>query len=45
MRFKGRGAYPYECRCKDTHPNALIWQGCSEGHTGWLATDEHGRKL
>jgi len=34
---KGRGLYPYDCRLKDRHPNAMIYEGCEAGHTCWKA--------
>ena len=35
MIKKGYGKYPYPCRAQDKHPQAMIYQGCTAGHTGW----------
>jgi len=42
MIKKGYGKYPYPCRAQDKHPQAMIYQGCTAGHTGWTVdfTDE-----
>ena len=35
MIKKGYGKYPYPCPAQDKHPQAMIYQGCTAGHTGW----------
>ena len=35
MIKKGYGKYPYPCPAQDKHPQAMIYEGCKAGHTGW----------
>jgi KaiC/GvpD/RAD55 family RecA-like ATPase len=35
MLQKGYGKYPYPCTAQDKHPQAMIYEGCTAGHTGW----------
>ena len=35
MIKKGYGKYPYPCKAQDKHPQAMIYEGCTAGHTGW----------
>lgn len=39
LHFIGAGQFPYECRAKDENPNALIFQGCDCGRTGWTSVN------
>jgi len=43
MIQKGYGKYPYPCHAQDKHPQAMIYEGCKAGHTGWTydPTDNH----
>lgn len=39
----GRGKYPYNCPAKDKFPDAMIFDGCPNGHdTGWCHETEDG---
>jgi hypothetical protein len=33
----GYGKYPYDCTKARKHPNAMVYMGCEQGHTGWEA--------
>jgi len=33
----GRGRYPYDCRHRDEHPDAMVYQAAACGHSGWTA--------
>ena len=35
MIKKGYGLYPYPCKAQDRYPQAVVYQGCTAGHTGW----------
>lgn len=37
MAAAGRGKYPYDCRAKDEHPDAMIWH-CPI-HSNWTRTE------
>lgn len=34
MQAIGRGAFPYDCRSKDKHPDAMIYQDAKGGWVG-----------
>lgn len=35
MIKKGYGQYPYDCIAKRRYPNAMVYVGCTAGHTCW----------
>lgn len=36
LKEKGFGAFPYECIAKYKNPNAMVYDGCLNGHAcGW----------
>ena len=47
MIQKGYGKYPYPCHAQDKHPQAMVYQGCTAGHTGWTVDlrDEQPTKI
>ena len=47
MIKKGYGEYPYPCTVQAEHPQAMVYQGCTAGHTGWSVDlrDEQPTKI
>lgn len=42
MTAIGRGAFPYDCRSKDKHPNAMIYQDERGGWVGEYSLQDTG---
>ena len=40
MLKRGYGQYPYDCDLARKYPQAMIYAGCTGGHTGWIADIE-----
>lgn len=37
----GIGVYPYDCDAKRKVPNAMIFDNCENGHTGWHCSSKN----
>lgn len=45
MIKKGYGKYPYDCKAARKYPNAMVYEGCTAGHTCWKADFSDIRKV